>query len=33
MQTAKDDGCIGVSFFEWQTASQDEWAAISGFPW
>lgn len=33
MQTAKDDSCIGVSFFEWQTASQEEWAAISAFPW
>ncbi len=33
MQTAHDLGCISVSFFEWQTATQDEWSALSAFQW
>jgi hypothetical protein len=33
MDVAKDLGCIGVSFFEWQTATQDQWQAISRYPW
>lgn len=33
MQTARDYGCIGVSFFEWQTTTLDEWNAIAQFPW
>ena len=33
MRTAYDFGCIGVSFFEWQTATQDEWTAITNFRW
>ncbi len=33
MVAAKDLGCIGVSFFEWQTATQEQWQAISGYPW
>ncbi|WIG57450.1 MAG: hypothetical protein OJF49_000194 [Ktedonobacterales bacterium] len=33
MQSAHELGCIGVSFFEWQTATQDEWAAVSAFQW
>lgn len=33
MRTAHDLGCIGVSFFEWQTTTQDEWAAVTNFQW
>ncbi len=33
MQTARALGCIGVSFFEWQTATQAEWASIKQFSW
>lgn len=33
MDAAKNLGCIGVSFFEWQTATQEQWQAISRYPW
>ena len=33
LRTAKDYGCIGASFFEWQTASQDQWSAVAQFQW
>jgi len=33
MDAAKDLGCIGVSYFEWQTATQEQWQAISHYPW
>jgi len=33
MQTAHALGCIGVSFFEWQTATQAEWTSIRQFSW
>jgi len=33
MRAAKDAGCIGVSFFEWQTATQQEWQALTSFSW
>ena len=33
MRAAHDLGCIGVSFFEWQTTTQDEWTAITNFHW
>jgi hypothetical protein len=33
MTTAHEFGCIGVSFFEWQTATLDEWGALAGFQW
>lgn len=33
MRTARDYGCTGVSFFEWQTATQDEWSALAAFQW
>jgi hypothetical protein len=33
MDAAKDLGCIGVSFFEWQTATQEQWQAIARYPW
>ncbi len=33
MQTAKALGCIGISFFDWRTASPDELAAYQAFAW
>ncbi len=33
MQAAHTAGCIGVSYFEWQTATQAEWSAIAGYVW
>ena len=33
MRTARDLGCVGVSLYEWQTATQDEWSAISAYTW
>jgi hypothetical protein len=33
MDAAKNYGCIGVSYFEWQTATQEQWQAISAYPW
>jgi hypothetical protein len=33
MQVAHEFGCIGVSFFEWQTATQPQWSAIGKFSW
>lgn len=33
LRTARDLGCIGISFYEWQTATQDEWSAISAYKW
>lgn len=33
LRAARDYGCIGASFFEWQTASQDEWSALAQFQW
>ena len=33
IDAAKDYGCIGVSFFEWQTATQEQWQAVSRYPW
>ncbi len=33
MQTARELGCIGVSFFDWQTATQPQWAVISQYSW
>jgi len=33
MRTAQQAGCIGISFFEWQTTTQDEWQAISTYRW
>jgi hypothetical protein len=32
-QAAHDAGCIGVSYFEWQTATQAEWLALSTYNW
>jgi uncharacterized lipoprotein YddW (UPF0748 family) len=33
LRTARDLGCVGVSLYEWQTATQDEWSAISAYTW
>jgi hypothetical protein len=33
MQTARELGCIGVSFYEWQTTTQAEWARVKQFSW
>lgn len=33
MHTARDYGCTGVSFFEWQTTTQAEWSAFDAFRW
>jgi hypothetical protein len=33
LNTAKSLGCIGASYFEWQTATQSQWAALSAFQW
>ncbi|MGH2485560.1 MAG: hypothetical protein ACRDHE_06075 [Ktedonobacterales bacterium] len=33
LATARAYGCIGASFFEWQTASQAEWGALTAFKW
>lgn len=33
LTTAKALGCIGASYFEWQTATQSQWDALSAFEW
>ncbi|MBF6589206.1 MAG: hypothetical protein IVW57_01585 [Ktedonobacterales bacterium] len=33
MRAARDSGAIGVSWFEWQTATRAEWDAITAFTW
>ncbi|HZC05297.1 MAG TPA: SH3 domain-containing protein [Ktedonobacterales bacterium] len=33
LSAAKSLGCIGASYFEWQTATQSQWAALSEFQW
>lgn len=33
MRTAREIGCIGVGFYEWQTTTQDEWQTISAYKW
>jgi hypothetical protein len=33
LRTARDLGCIGASMYEWQTATQNEWSAISAYTW
>ncbi len=33
LATAKSLGCIGASYFEWQTATQSQWDALSAFHW
>jgi hypothetical protein len=33
MQTAKDLGCTGVAFYQWQSTTQSEWTTISDFAW
>lgn len=33
LTTARSLGCIGASYFEWQTATQAQWGALSAFAW
>jgi hypothetical protein len=33
LRTAHTVGCIGVGLYEWQTATQSEWSAISAYKW
>lgn len=33
IQTARQLGCIGVTFFTWQTATQAQWQALVATPW
>ncbi len=33
MRAAKDLGCIGASYFEWQTTTQAQWSALAEFSW
>lgn len=33
MQGAKDAGAVGISFFQWGTATPEEWEAFRDFPW
>lgn len=33
LHTAKALGCIGASYFEWQTATQAQWGAFSSYQW
>ena len=33
MQGAKDAGAVGISFFQWGTATPEEWEAFRTFPW
>jgi hypothetical protein len=33
LQTARALGCIGASYFEWQTATQEQWQALRAFVW
>jgi hypothetical protein len=33
LRTAHEIGCIGISFYEWQTTTQDEWQTISAYKW
>lgn len=33
IETARQLGCIGVTFFTWQTATQAQWQALVATPW
>jgi hypothetical protein len=33
LQVAQQLGCIGVSFFDWQTMTQADWQALTATPW
>lgn len=33
LAAAKSLGCIGASYFEWQTATQSQWDALAAFQW
>ncbi len=33
MQAARDHGALGIGFFNWYSATPEEWEAIGSFPW
>ncbi len=33
LQASKDAGAVGASFFQWGTATPEEWRALRDFPW
>ena len=33
LQASKDAGALGASFFQWGTATPEEWRALRDFPW
>ena len=33
LQASKDAGALGVSFFQWGTATPEEWRALRDFAW
>ncbi|HLH25381.1 MAG TPA: SH3 domain-containing protein [Chloroflexota bacterium] len=33
LQASKDAGALGTSFFQWGTATPEEWRALRDFPW
>jgi hypothetical protein len=33
LRVARQLGCIGISYYSWQTATQAEWQAIAATPW
>lgn len=33
LRTAREIGCIGIGFYEWQTTTQDEWSVVSAYKW
>jgi hypothetical protein len=33
LDVARRHGAAGASFWDWQTMSRDEWAALSAYPW
>ena len=33
LAAARSLGCIGASYFEWQTATQSQWDALAAFQW
>jgi hypothetical protein len=30
---ARELGCIGISFYQWQTADQEQWGVITKSAW
>jgi hypothetical protein len=33
MNTGERAGAVGASFWVWQEATPEEWAAVAGYPW